>query len=47
MLLLSTPVLMSVFGGPLTELTEATARQLHDVPTQINGVLQANTGEGI
>ncbi|MFC6670460.1 monovalent cation/H+ antiporter subunit D [Marinobacterium aestuariivivens] len=46
-LLLSTPVLMSLFGGPLTELTDATARQLHDVPVQISGVLQANTGEGI
>ncbi|GGO77702.1 monovalent cation/H+ antiporter subunit D [Marinobacterium nitratireducens] len=45
-LLLSTPVLMSLFGGPLTELTDATAQQLHDVPGQIGGVLRTSLAEG-
>ncbi|NVK40538.1 MAG: monovalent cation/H+ antiporter subunit D [Oceanospirillaceae bacterium] len=46
-LLLSTPLLMSLLGGPLTALTDATAQQLHDVPAQINGVLQTADPGGL
>ena len=40
MLLLAMPLLLSIFAGPVTQLTAATAQQLHDVHGQIGSVLQ-------
>jgi len=40
LLLLASPVLLSLFAGPVTDLVIATAQQLHDVNGQIRGVLQ-------
>ncbi len=39
-LLLATPLLLSVFAGPVTDMLAGTAQQLHDINGQISGVLQ-------